>query len=73
MRKGIIVDVDENAERFGWWIGSIKAAILKTNTYGAKSCIAEGIAAGGGQGEDEGNDGGTNHVWVLFGVCGLEL
>ena len=45
----------------------------KTLTYGAKSCIAEGIAAGSGQGEDEGNDGGANHVWVLFGVCGLEL
>lgn len=73
MRKGIIVDVDENAERFGWWIGSIKAAILKTNTYGAKSCVAEGIGAGGGQGEGEGYDGKANHISVLFGVCGMEL
>ena len=71
MRKGIIVHIDENAKDSGG--DRIHQSSQKKNTYGAKSCIAEGIAAGGGQGEDEGNDGGTNHVWVLFGVCGLEL
>ena len=56
----IIVHIDENAKRFG--CGSDPSKQPKKNTYGAKSCIAEGIAAGSGQGEDEGNDGGTNHV-----------
>ena len=62
MRKGIIVHIDENAKRFGRGSDPDPSKQPVQKTYGAKSCITEGIAAGGRQGEDKGNDGGTNHV-----------
>lgn len=64
MREGIIVDRVQNAKDL------YIEADIRTNTYGAKSCITKGIAAGSGKGKDKGYDGGANHhVQVSFSVC----
>ncbi len=36
---------------------------VRSNTHGAKSSIAESTAAGSGQSQDKGYDGGANHVF----------
>ena len=63
MRKESLVSRDDIA-RFGCGSDPSKIwMVVRSNTHGAKSSIAESTAAGSGQSKDKGYDGGANHVF----------